>query len=119
MPPSAPSSAPQKPMAPQCSTPSDRARRPITRATRRPGGVSNYENETQFLASIKNTILLLNKIIGDINVLLLQAAKIRPSPNTLISKEIFCGGVGEQLHLETHGKPVAFYSDKHNIFRVN
>ncbi len=22
-------------------------------------------------------------------------------------------------YLETHGKPVAFYSDKHNIFRVN
>ena len=24
-----------------------------------------------------------------------------------------------RAYLETHGKPVAFYSDKHNIFRVN
>ena len=24
-----------------------------------------------------------------------------------------------RAYLEAHGKPVAFYSDKHNIFRVN
>ena len=24
-----------------------------------------------------------------------------------------------RAYLEDHGKPVAFYSDKHNIFRVN
>jgi hypothetical protein len=40
------------------------------------------ENETQFLASIKNTILLLNKIIGDINVLYccFRRPKLGPLP---------------------------------------
>ena len=30
--------------------------------------------------------------------------------------DYFCAA---RTYLETHGKPVAFYSDKHSVFRVN
>src|ERR1700735_4879175 len=48
----------------------------------------------------------------------------RPSPSPALaasaaSESVFDYFRTTRAYLETHGKPVAFYSDKHNIFRVN
>src|SRR6202047_2432633 len=45
------------------------------------------------------------------------------APETIFAQgrfeDVHRGGYDPEQHLEAHGKPVAFYSDKHGVFRVN